>query len=375
VKVAYYSPLPPERTGVADYSALLLPELERRLDVSVVRRGSTRVPQCDVSLYHIGNNTSAHEWILQALERKPGVVVLHDFVLHHLVADLTLGRGDSDAYVAAMEREAGVLGRLLALGVVDGALPPLSETRAHHFPLARVVLDRAHGLIVHSRSAETRALKAGFEGPVWRIPHPAWPVPAASRQAGLPEGSKPLIGSFGNLTRAKRIPELLEAFVPLRTTFPGARLLLVGEVVPPLDLSVAMERLALRPDEDVLVIDHVTEERLWDLIAACDICVNLRWPSMGETSGMAIRILVAGRPLLVSDNGWFSELPEPAVAKIPVDEWEVETLAAMLELLAGDEAIRRRMSVAARDYVREEHDLGRVADAYAGALASVAHGT
>ena len=57
MRVAYFSPMPPERTGVADYSALLLPALRRKLDVEVVRRGRKRAPRgTDVALYHVGNN-------------------------------------------------------------------------------------------------------------------------------------------------------------------------------------------------------------------------------------------------------------------------------------------------------------------------------
>ena len=68
MKVAYYSPMSPERSGIADYSALLLPALERRLDVQVVRRGRTRpVRGTDLALYHLGNNPDAHGWIVDAL--------------------------------------------------------------------------------------------------------------------------------------------------------------------------------------------------------------------------------------------------------------------------------------------------------------------
>src|SRR5256714_15398547 len=87
VRVAYYSPQPPERSGIADYSALLLPTLAERIDVDVVRRRSRRRPKrADVSLYHVGNDPAAHGWIVEGLRRRPGVVVLHDFVLHHLWA-------------------------------------------------------------------------------------------------------------------------------------------------------------------------------------------------------------------------------------------------------------------------------------------------
>ncbi|HSO01515.1 MAG TPA: hypothetical protein VLS46_03215, partial [Gaiellaceae bacterium] len=175
MRVAYYSPMPPERSGIADYSAHLLPALAERLDVQVVRRGRTRPMRgTDVALYHLGNNPDAHGWIVEALRRRPGVVVLHDFVLHHLVAGLTIGRGDGHGYLAAMEREGGVVGRLLGHAVLDKRIPPLWENRPEDFHLAGEVLARATGLIVHSRYVEERARAAGYEGPIWRIPHPAW---------------------------------------------------------------------------------------------------------------------------------------------------------------------------------------------------------
>src|SRR6266478_6516521 len=103
--VAYYSPMPPERSGVADYSALLLPALRRRLDVDVAPRG--KEANGGLALYHVGNDPDAHGWIVERLRREPGVVVLHDFVLHHLVASMTLGRKDQSGYLAALERDAG----------------------------------------------------------------------------------------------------------------------------------------------------------------------------------------------------------------------------------------------------------------------------
>ncbi|HEY6016783.1 MAG TPA: hypothetical protein VIU16_08365, partial [Gaiellaceae bacterium] len=114
MRVAYYSPMPPNRSGIADYSAHLLPALERRVEVEVARPG--RHPRADVRLYHVGNDPDAHGWIVDALRERPGVVVLHEHVLHHLIAGITIGRGDGKAYLAAMERELGVVGRLLGLG-------------------------------------------------------------------------------------------------------------------------------------------------------------------------------------------------------------------------------------------------------------------
>src|SRR6266576_649453 len=219
MKVAYFSPLPPERSGIADYSALLLPELERRLDLVVARRGK-RAPRADVAVYHVGNDPDAHGWIVDALRRQPGVVVLHEFVLHHLISGITLGRGDARGYFDAMERELGVVGRLLALGVADNLLPLLWETEPERFPLAGVVLDLAQGLIVHSRYVEQRAREAGYAGPVWRVPHPAWPEAHVEPAAVTAE---PLVGCFGYLNVNKRLPQLLEAFALLLVRRPNAK--------------------------------------------------------------------------------------------------------------------------------------------------------
>ncbi|MFL5965375.1 MAG: glycosyltransferase [Gaiellaceae bacterium] len=365
MRVAYYSPLPPERSGIADYSALLLPALERRIEVEVVRRGRTRPAATDVSLYHVGNDPDAHAWIVEALHRHAGVVVLHDFVLHHLVAGMTLGRRDGPGYLAALERDAGVPGRLLGHGVLEGRVAPLWETRPDEFPLVNDVLRDATGLIAHSRFVETRARQAAYDGPIWRIPHPAWPmrdvVPADL-------DGRPVFGCFGHLNASKRIPQLVDAFAAVRQRHRSAKLLLVGPASPNFDA----DRFE---GEGIERIDYVPEHRLWSLMSRCDACVLLRAPTMGETSGSAIRALTLGRPLVVSAVGWFAELPDEVALKVPLGEDEIPVLAASLELIAASEATQRAMSAAARDYIHREHDLEAVADRYVAALEDAAGGT
>ncbi len=360
MKVAYYSPLAPSRSGIADYSELLLPALRERLDVVVAEQGK-RAPDADVALYHIGNDPDAHGWIVDALNKRPGVVVLHEYVLHHLIAGITIGRRNGRGYLDAMERDFGVSGRLLGLGVLDNLLPLLWETQPERFPLSGVVLDRAHGLVVHSHYVGDRARSAGYRGRLWRIPHPVWP--SAEHAPATDVSGEPLIGCFGYLNMNKRIPQVLAAFASLRRRLPGARLLLVGAAGERFDVGRRLERLGLT--EGVQRLDYVPEERMWSLMAACDVLVNLRYPTMGETSGSVIRALSLGKPLLVSDVGWFSELPDDVVLKIPVDELEVVTLDAAFEFAMehGD-----ALGTAARSYVEREHSLSRAADAYAEAL-------
>jgi glycosyltransferase involved in cell wall biosynthesis len=368
MKVAYFSPLPPERSGIADYSAMLLPELEKRIDVQVVRRGRrwARRPDrsADVALYHVGNDPEHHSWIVEELRRRPGIVVLHDFVLHHLVAGMTVGGGDGDGYLDAMQREAGAVGRMLAHGVIDGLLPPAWERRAAEYPLTGEVLVQASGVIVHSAYVERLVREYGFTGPVWRIPLAAWPMPSKVSDADLPS-DRLIVGSFGHLNPAKRVPQLLEGFRLLRERRPEALLLLVGSVASGVDFELP---------EDALHFDYVAEDRLWSLLAATDVCVSLRYPTMGETSGIAVRALQAGRPQVVSDIGWFAELPAEVALKVPVGADEVEVLTTHLELLGGDSDLRAAMGAAARDLAEREHDVGHVAEAYVAALEEAAGG-
>jgi glycosyltransferase involved in cell wall biosynthesis len=371
VKVAYFSPMPPEQSGIADYSALLLPALRERITVEVVRRGRKRAPRgTDVALYHVGNNPDAHAWIVDALRKRPGVVVLHDFVLHHLVAGMTVGRRDGHGYLDLMEREHGVVGRLLAHGVLDKRIPPLWESRPADFPLPSFVLEHATGLVVHSRYVRDRARAAGFAGPISVVPHPAWPAPAIE-----PEriASGVVVGCFGVVNSSKRIPELLRATAAVRKEHPDLRLLLVGSTSPGFDLDRRLQRLGLAGD-GLVRESWVGEARLWALMAGTDVLVNLRHPTMGETSGSVIRGLSLGKPLVVSDVGWFAELPDAVALKVAADDDEVATLTAALELLALRSDVRATMGVHAAELARREHDVARVAELYVAALETAAGG-
>ncbi|HEU0246033.1 MAG TPA: glycosyltransferase family 4 protein [Gaiellaceae bacterium] len=369
--MAYFSPMPPERSGIADYSALLLPALRERLDVTVVKRGRTRAPRgTDVSLYHVGNNPDAHGWIVDALRKESGVVALHDFVLHHLVAGMTVGRRDGHGYLDAMEHEYGVVGRLLAHGVLDKRISPLWESRPADFPLAWFVLEHASGVIVHSRTVADFVRAAGFPGRLWVVPHPAWPVPTIT-PVRLAEG--PVIGCFGVVNASKRIPELLTATAKVREEHSDVTLLLVGPTSPGFDLERRLQRLGLGAG-GLVREGWADESRLWALMKGVDIAVNLRHPTMGETSGSVIRAISLGKPLVVSDVGSFSELPDEVALKIPVGDDEVAVLTAALELLVTRGDVREAMSTAGVELARREHDLSRVAELYAAALEEAAGG-
>jgi glycosyltransferase involved in cell wall biosynthesis len=368
MRVAYYSPLSPQRSGIADYSALLLPALERRVDV-VLARPNRSHPRADVALYQLGNDPEWHGWIYHALRRRPGLVVLHEVALHGLVAGLTLGRGDRMGYLTAVERDGGVEARLRAERALAGLEPPLWEVQPDRFPLIREALDFARGVVVHSAYAEGKVRAAGYAGPVHRV---AYPAPSGEgRSALLPAGRRPVIGSLGKVNSAKRIPQLLHAYSRLLERFPEALLVLAGDGVGDRAMKIRLEALGLEDGKEVMLRGYVPANEFSALMAGADISVSLRSPTLGETSASAIAALAAGTPLVVSDVGWFRELPDSVAAKVAPDAWEVSHLAAVLELLASDGELQRMMGSAGRSYAERELDVERSADGYAAALAEL----
>jgi glycosyltransferase involved in cell wall biosynthesis len=175
-----------------------------------------------------------------------------------------------------------------------------------------------------------------------------------------------VIGCFGHVNESKRLPQLYAAFARVRERRPAARLLVVG--------GASSRLAALEAPEGATREDYVDEQRLWSLMAGCDVVVSLRSPTMGETSGTVVRALSLGRPLVVSDVGWFSELPDTVAVKVAPDENEVETLAAELEQLLSDGDARQAMSAAASELATTEHALDRVAELYVTALEEAAGG-
>ncbi|HVT18532.1 MAG TPA: glycosyltransferase family 4 protein [Thermoanaerobaculia bacterium] len=407
MRIAFFSPLPPQTSGIADYSAELLPELARHLEIELIiedgfrpaRELADRFPvheiaafpglagagRFDCVLYHLGNNRDYHAAIYRTVLDYPGVVVLHEFVLHHLVRDLTLFAGDPAAYVRELRYAYGLSGEAMARRCLETGVP----LDPWAYPLFERVVDRSRGLIVHNRTTERRVLASRPLARLARVPHhlslrgvsglaadTANAADAADRQAaraalGIPPEAY-VVATFGFLTAAKRPGVLLRAFARFRREAPHARLLLVGEVSPHFDFaSLATPDLMA----GVSVTGRLELAGFLSYMAAADLAVNLRHPSAGETSGTLIRLLGMGKPVVVSNTGAFAEVPDGCCAKVDVGDGEEDLLLAYLQRLAADEPLRRQMGDNARRHVATHHSLAASARAYADFLhATVATG-
>ncbi|MDQ6698796.1 MAG: glycosyltransferase, partial [Acidobacteriota bacterium] len=361
--------MPPRRSGIADYSHALAAELQKLIHLEIFdsAKNSFDPARFDIALYQAGNN-SDHDFVYEAALRHPGVVVMHESNLHHLIAHLTIVRGDWDAYVAEAEYNGGEralkraqLARTLAAGPdYDGVA------------MTRRILEAAKGVVVHSQYMADEMRSAGYEGPVERIPHGAWIVEADGspirQRLGIDE-STPLMGVFGHLKPYKRIAESLRAFRRLARTNDRVKMILVGEPHPDFPVQNLIETLGLQAH--VRVIGFAPGEEFTQHIAACDIVLNLRYPTLGESSGSLLRALGLGKAVLVSDLGSFQEFPADVCLKVPVDSSEEDLIFEYLTVLTERPDLSRALGASAKAWVERDCNWNKVAGQYAEFLASV----
>jgi glycosyltransferase involved in cell wall biosynthesis len=372
MRIALFTPLPPARSGIADYSEALAAELGYRVELDVF---SAAVPNFDAAkydgvVYQIGNN-GFHDFVYETALRHPGIVVLHESNLHHLITDLTIKRGDWDAYVRECEYQGGPAARAFAERVRKLEVGPDYEG----LPMTRRLLERSRGVIVHSEFMRDEVRKGGFTGPVAVIPHGAW-IPEADRNAyrhrlGLDQFT-PLVGIFGFLKPYKRIAESLRAFKRVVRVMPTARMILVGEPHPEFPIESMIRSMSL--SAHVRVLGFTPIEEFTGYLAACDAVLNLRYPTVGESSGTMLRALGLGKPVLVSEIGSFGEFPEDVCVKVPVGAGEEDLIFEYLNLLLSRPEVAREMGARAKRYVAEQCNWGAVAGWYAEFVDAVAAG-
>lgn len=363
MRIAFFSPLPPAKSGIADYSAALLEPLARlaRVDTFTTKPARFDASAYDAAVYQLGNNPH-HAFVYEAAMEHPGVAVLHEANLHHLIADLTIRRGDWDGYLREVERNGGAS----ALDYAQRFVRTRERGPDYDLPMLGSVLERSVAAIVHSGAVEEQLRAHGFTRPIARIPHGAW-ITGADRmkyraRLGL-DGRAPLFGIFGFLKPYKRVAESLRAFRRLVRVHPNARMILVGERHPDLPLDLPPEARH---------IDFVPIEDFNGYLAACDAVLNLRYPTVGESSGTLLRAFGLGKAVVVSDAGSFREYPDEICLKVPVDASEEQYLFEYMNLLASRPEVGQALGAKAREWAARECTWPSVAERYASFLETVA---
>lgn len=386
MRIAFFTPLSPLKTAIADHSEGLIPHLANLADVDLVidtgyeptnpeitrcfniynfRDFPAQADRYDAVLYAMGDDASFHGYIYHMLQKFPGVVILHDATLHRTMIHLTLGQGRPELYHREMRYAYGISDPNIPQQIISGH----GDEYVRRYPFFERVVDSSLGVIVHNNYARRQVQRYCPYAQVTQINQHFFLPPGFPDQtdvAGLRVHwgleDRLVVGSFGIFVPDKRLDACLRAFAQLRQRHPEAVYLLVGSHPRDFDLPGMIQRLGL--EEHVRLTGWLDPIRFTQHMHLADIGIHLRYPHIGGTPFTPIRLMGLGVPTIVSDIGPLDELPEGACAKVPPDQFEVATLLAVLTYLADHEVVRSRLGKNGADWIRRRHDAACIAGQY-----------
>ncbi len=384
LRLAYFSPLSPLKSGIAAYSESLLPTLASQAEVDLfIGDWTPTAPEIaalphysyrdypsrrrsqgyDATIYQMGNHP-VHNYIYDTLLQYPGIMVVHDLFLHHFLGERTLVQGKGDEYVWEMGYAAGPAAMQTARSVVAGERP----APAYDLPLIERALDASLGVVCHSQYARTQLANRRPHHPLAVVGQPIQPL---AQHTPRPNAvNRPLtVITAAFLSPEKGLAQALEGFARFRQVYPLARYVLVGEQAAWFDLDAYIAQLGLTDTVEVSGYAPTLDD--FDrALAEADICLSLRYPTAGETSASLLRALGVGLPAIVTDIGWFSEVPDAVCLKTPAPP-TAEAVEAALLTLAQDADRRAQMSQAAAQWVADTHSPQASAHGYVAFIESL----
>ncbi len=370
-RLLYASPFPPQQSGISEYSRVLVRALREAFDVTLLTDNYTisdteLVRNFAVEIYHsnrgdlvelypykiynIGNNPWYHRYIYECCLRSPGVVILHDAVIYFLVVDILKDHPD---FLGEVYRLEGAHGVSLIKEQLKSGESLLRYSQPHLLPFLRELLDSGNRILVHSDYALTQLRrKCRADSRLGRIDmaiecngQPNHQHSAQLRERlGIPHDAV-LVCSFGFVAPTKLNHLVCDAIHNVRAkTWKDIYYCMVGEG------SYVDEQLS----GHVRVTGYVPEDEYEAYMRCADAVVNLRYPSMGETSIALLRAMSLGKPCVVTNHAWFSELPDSTVFKtgIPGREDVVGQLTQALSLFLERRSVFDQIGAAAAEYVR-----------------------
>ena len=421
VRLAWFTPLTPVRSGISTYSAMVLPRLRHELDVFVdldawrarkaeSRRGEDgfwstdelggqvrsahdfqprhlRQPY-DLVVYQLGN-AACHDYMWPYLMRYPGLVVLHDRQVHHARARTLLQQGREADYRAELHST----NPSLPAGAADWVVAGVGNMAAYVWPLTADIVRASRAIAVHYPRVADDIRDEVPGASVFTVRHGTPEAPLEAQAIRSARTQEVVFASLGLITPEKRIPQILGALAAVRGVAPHVRLKLVGGEASHYDVQADVERFGVA--DLVEITGYVSDAEFDRHVAESDVCLCLRWPSSREASGPWLRALAAGKPTVITDlwhlvdvptldprtwqTQWAPQGASDAVRTLPIEAAvavaidildEDHSLALAMRRLALDPVLRDSLGRAARARWAAEHTLEAMTADYEAAMAA-----
>lgn len=398
MKIAYCSPFSPVKSGVSDFSEELVQELKKYVDIDLlydtpIKNGKVAsqfnfyhidnlenddfASKYDLIVYQMGNNYDVHKCIGDMFMKRPGVLEVHDLSLHHYIASELVVTGKVDEYVDVVRYCHGEYGVNIVREFLGGFAPTPWENHALDLTVNKHFVDKATAVIVHSDMAKQMIKAIRPDVPIINIPlHVCDLIPNteevkrnAKKALGIDEDCY-LFGSFGFATKTKRIYQALKALSQYKEH--KFKYVVVGQEI---NLDTKAEAKKLGIEDKVIVTGYTSLEEYKLYMQACDVCINLRYPTNGESSANLQRILGMGIPSVITDIGTFSEYPDNCAVKVSYGENEISDILNALRLLTSSKEDYEKYKGNAIRFITENASIENNCKRYCDFFESVKKGT
>jgi len=372
-KLLYASPFPPKKSGISDYSVALVKALSKEYDITlftdnydITDESLSAFPRVrywvddidfdsfDFRIYNIGNHPGFHGYIYETAIKHPGMVILHDFMLYYLFTGYY--QKQNELY-SKLYSENDLESFLEVKRAVKKNGPDLLNQSELTFKLSlnKELLSSGNKIMVHSEFARDRVLSTGCisEEKVRKINLLAHVDESSdcfiSKEELYSKYNIPtdafVLSSFGYIAPTKLNREICEAVKSI-SKYSAKKLCYVmvgdGDYV---DDELEFGR--------IIKTGYADEKEFNSFIKYSDLIVNLRYPSVGETSGAMIRILQLGKACITNNIGWFAEIPDECAVKLGTDNIKTD-LEKSIKELADDEEKRLNLGENAALYIEKE---------------------
>ena len=355
-RIAYFSPLPPKKSGISYYSSNILPLLSKYWDIDIFIDDDY---SCDVSLinsnfnifsfqnfetlnkqksynsiiYQIGNSDN-HIYMFDMLKKFPGIVVLHDIFLGGVIHWITGKIGKQDKFIEEIIYSHGKLGQKM----VDKAKKGLISWSdlIWNLQINKRILDNATHIILHSDWDRKKVLEVNpqFDNKISLI-HQFSPLKEFNNKYTIKNqlafsDDEFLICSFGFVVETKKIDVVIKNIANFLKSH-NAKYLIVGEMDPNYGAKINKIIKEMKLEEKILITNFIDEKKYHHYMQICDLCISLRTKTRAGTSASINHSLGAGIPTIISDVEPFNEFPDDVVIKIkPTEEKNLEKILSNL---------------------------------------------
>lgn len=373
-RILYVSPFLPQKSGISDYSEILVYGLKKYYDIDLLiddytlsnkkmyydfdvyiyNKDKIDFDRYKTIIYNIGNNPQFHGYIYELCLKKPGLIILHDFVIYFLTVGYYEQRGE-------------IYSKLYELGGTEAVLTVKRELKkekkdlleykniASLLPLNKELINSSNKIMVHSEYAKKQIeLTTGRVNNVRKINH----VKVTKKDTviidrhklfqkyGIPEDAL-IVASFGFVVGTKLNDYVCKAILNIQKYYSQKICyIMVGEG------NFADEFV---DNKTIFKTGYVELDEMNSFLKYVDIVANLRFPSMGETSGIMIRLLEYGKASIIIRDGWFAEIPDSCT--VALDIKEIDRLESVILQLLSDKEYREKIGKEAQEYVEKKYSI------------------